>query len=30
VTLLFEDGRTLVLGEKPPLTDAGDADGLAA
>jgi hypothetical protein len=30
VTLLFEDGRTLVLGEKPPLTDAGAADERAA
>jgi hypothetical protein len=30
VTLLFEDGRTLVLGEKPPLTDTDAADGRAA
>jgi hypothetical protein len=30
VTLLYEDGRTQVLGEKPPLTDAEVADKKAA
>ena len=31
VTLLFEDGRTAILGEKPPLTDANeDAEEAAA
>jgi tRNA1(Val) A37 N6-methylase TrmN6 len=31
VTLLFEDGRTAILGEKPPLTDANEgADEAAA